>query len=391
VKRPFLTLLALAALLLPASAAPAKTVRIFVIGNSFSNNALLYLPRIAGSAGDQIVVKTASIGGSSLERHWNGVAASLSDSDARGGKIYGGKSLKELMGDADWDIVTIQQYSMDSPNPETYQPFAARLRDYVLKLKPRARVVLHQTWAYRVDSRDWGFVARGKPAKDQAEMWASSREAYHRVADEMGLRLIPVGDAFRAIDADTRWGYKPDPTFDPKAAKEPALPDQAHSLHVGYYWKDGKLGFDSHHASPAGCYLAGLIWYAALFDSSPGKVTFVPPGVSPDFAARLREVAAEVVQADKATRSRPAALAPLRPDRLLGDHPLDSGCLGGHPLKPVGDGGQLAVAGVQQGRERVAGGLELDAGIGQRVLDFVGHARSSQGYARFQGTIGGRH
>jgi hypothetical protein len=304
VKRPRLILLAFLVLLAPAPA-PSKTIRVFVIGNSFSNNALLYLPRIAGSAGDRLVVETASIGGSSIEKHWNGVAASLAIPESKEARIYGGKSLKELMGDGSWDIVTIQQYSMDSPDPETYQPFARRLRDYVLKLQPKARVVLHQTWAYRVDSRDWGNVGRGKRAKDQAEMWQKSRDAYHRVADELGVSLIPVGDAFHTFDTDPRWGYRPDPAFDPRTAEEPALPDQSHSLHIGYNWKDGKLGFDSHHASPAGCYLAGLVWYAALFDGSPEKATFAPPGVSPDFAARLREVASGVVHAQK--RARPAA------------------------------------------------------------------------------------
>src|SRR6185437_11304209 len=143
-------------LLASASPAHARTLRVFVIGNSFSNNALLYLPKIVQSAGDEIVVKSASIGGSSLEKHWNGVAAYLADPDAKEGKLYGGKSLKEMMGDTRWDVVTIQQYSMFSPNLETYQPYAGKLRDYVRKLQPQARVVLHQTWAYRVDSRDWG-------------------------------------------------------------------------------------------------------------------------------------------------------------------------------------------------------------------------------------------
>jgi hypothetical protein len=127
-----------------------------------------------------------------------------------------------------------------------------------------------------------------------------------------GLRLIPVGDAFRAVDTDPRWGYRPDPAFDPKAAREPQLPDQSHSLHVGYNWKGGKLAFDSHHASPAGCYPAGLIWYATLFDASPEKINFAPPELPPDFAAHLRAVAAETMRAERRSRSRPpAAIRPL--------------------------------------------------------------------------------
>src|SRR5262245_41709653 len=59
VKRPSLMLFALVALLSSASPTDAKTLRVFVIGNSFSNNALLYLPKIVQSAGDEIVVKSA--------------------------------------------------------------------------------------------------------------------------------------------------------------------------------------------------------------------------------------------------------------------------------------------------------------------------------------------
>src|SRR5947209_6045344 len=57
-------------------------------GSSFSNNALLYLPKIVQSAGDQIVVKSASIGDAPLEMHWDGVAPYVADPDAREGKIY---------------------------------------------------------------------------------------------------------------------------------------------------------------------------------------------------------------------------------------------------------------------------------------------------------------
>lgn len=312
-KRPFLALFALVAALGLAFPSQARTLRVFVVGNSFSNNALLYLPRITESAGDHVVVRSASIGGAPLEKHWNGVAAYLADPGDKKGKVYEGKSLRDLMGDTRWDVVTIQQYSLFSPNPETYRPYAERLCAFIKGQQPQARVVVHQTWAYRVDSRDWGFVGPGERAKSQAEMWERSRAAYRRIADELGLDLIPVGDAFHAVDTDPVWGYRPDAGFDTKGARKPALPDQSHSLHVGYVWKRGKLDFDSHHASPAGCYLAGLVWYATLFDVSPEKVTFAPPEISPDYAAHLREVAARVVRDQKSGRPRPpAAVTPPR-------------------------------------------------------------------------------
>jgi hypothetical protein len=287
-------------LLIAVSISHAKTLHVFAIGNSFSGNAAKFLPQIVKSAGDEIVLKRAEIGGAPLEKHWNGVAAYLADPNDEKGKIYGGKSLKELMGDTKWDIVTIQQYSMYSSNIETYQPFATKLRDYVKTLQPQAQIWMHQTWPYRVDSKDWGQVVKGQSAKNQNEMWEKSRAAYHQIAKELGVKIIPVGDAFQTVNTDPQWGFKPDATFDAKTAKAPTLPDQTHSLNVGYSWKNDKLGFDSHHASDAGCYLAGLAWYATLFDASPQKVTFAPPSIPTDFAAYLRKVAAETVQKLKA-------------------------------------------------------------------------------------------
>ena len=277
-------------LLCAVSTSHAKTLKVFAIGNSFSGNAAKYLPQIVKSAGDEIVLKRAEIGGAPLEKHWNGVAAFLADPNDEKGKVYGGKSLKELMGDTKWDIVTMQQYSLYSSNVETYQPFATKLRDYVKTLQPQAQIFLHQTWAYRVDSKDWGFVDDKKHAANQDEMFKKSAVAYHQIAQELGAKIIPVGVAFQYVNDDPKWGYKPDVNFDAKTAKAPALPDQSHSLNVGYYWKDGKLAFDSHHASDAGCYLAGLVWYATLFDASTEQVTFTPPTVPSDFASVLRKI-----------------------------------------------------------------------------------------------------
>lgn len=65
---------------------------------------------------------------------------------------------------------------------------------------------------------------------------------------------------------------------------------------VGYRWtNDKKLGFDSHHANEAGCYLGALVWYGFLFGESPNSLSFVPKEVSADFASHLKKVADEVV------------------------------------------------------------------------------------------------
>jgi hypothetical protein len=38
------------------------------------------------------------------------------------------------------------------------------------------------------------------------------------------------------------------------------------------------------------------VWYGFLFEESPEKLTYAPPSVAPEFAARLRRVAAQILQ-----------------------------------------------------------------------------------------------
>ena len=290
-------LILLAALFVVTSAAQARTLRLFIIGNSFSQNATRYLPQLAKEGGHELILGRAEVGGCSLERHWNAAAAAIANPEDEKGKFYGGKTLKERMGDVKWDVVTMQQYSLLSPNVETYRPFAQKLHDYVKTLQPQAEVVMHQTWAYRADANSFGFINKTEKAKTQQEMWQNSRAAYRTIAAELNLRLLPSGDAFWRVDSDPLWGYKKDAAFDFKNPVYPALPDQTHSLHVGYRWdKDKKFGMDANHANAAGCYLAGLVWYGVLFGESPEKLTFAPPEVPADFAAHLRKVASDVVQ-----------------------------------------------------------------------------------------------
>ncbi|GHB73836.1 hypothetical protein GCM10007390_30030 [Persicitalea jodogahamensis] len=236
------------------------------------------------------------MGGSPLKRHWEHAEAAEADSLDPKGRPYNGKSLRMLLSNGKWDIVTIQQYSMHSAAPSTYDPYARKLFDYIKALQPQAEVVFHQTWAYRTDADGFGQIDDDKTAQNEKEMWEKSRAAYRAKAKELGIRVIPVGDAFWKVDSDSKWGYRKDSNFNFANPQQPALPDQTHSLHAGYRWtNDNKLGFDSHHASEAGCYLGGLVWYAFLFNESPTRVSFVPEKVSPDFAEHLKEVAEETV------------------------------------------------------------------------------------------------
>ncbi|MCG2613755.1 DUF4886 domain-containing protein [Terrimonas sp. NA20] len=272
-----------------------QPLRLFLIGNSFSQNASKYLPEISKQGGHQLIIGRAEIGGCPLQRHWDSVAVNLADSSR--GRAYNGRSLKQLLSEGTWDVVTIQQASVFSGDLATYSPYARNLYNFIRQVQPNAKIVFHQTWPYRADAKMFGRINGNVFAKDQKEMWIYSRSSYHSMADSLGIQLIPVGDAFWKVASDAKWGYKKDTTFDHKNPVYPHLPTQDHALNIGYFWdKDRKLAFDANHANDAGCYLAGLVWYGFLFKENPRKVSFVAPGIPEDFAVELRKVAAGVLK-----------------------------------------------------------------------------------------------
>lgn len=275
-----------------------KKIRLFIIGNSFSINASKFLPDLARERGHELIIGRAELGGCSLQRHWEIVEFYEANSQDPKGRQYKGKSLKMLLSEENWDIVTMQQNSMNSTDPETYQPYATNLYNYIKKIVPQAEVVLHQTWAYRTDAKTFGQIQPKQHAQSAEEMYLKSRSAYQSVAADLGVRLLPVGNAFWQINSHPKWSYQKDESFNFDNSVPPALPIQTNSLHAGYYWNnEKKLALDANHANAAGEYLGSLVWYACLFKEAPTKLKFVAEGISQDFAHQLKKTA------KKATKS----------------------------------------------------------------------------------------
>jgi len=290
-----------------AACAGEKTVRLLTIGNSFSQNATTFLPEIVKAAGHTLVFKQATFGGASLAQHWERVERAEKDpTDEKA--LYNGKSLKQILEAEPFDVITIQQYSLRSHDRSTYRPFARHLVDLIKKIQPKAEIVVHQTWAYRVD--DPRFTK--KPAKPdepdtQKAMYEGLTQAYESLAAELGTRIIPSGDAFYLADTDPAWGFKPEADFDPKKAEPPAAPSEKHSLHAGYKWskgKDGKqtLAYDGHHASVAGQYLGACAYFEVLFGESVVGNGFVPKSLDAEDARYLQETVHKAVEKRKAPK-----------------------------------------------------------------------------------------
>ena len=306
-RRFALLLLTCTALPLGAAEGPTpKTVRLLTVGNSFSHNATHYLGDLAKAAGDTLVLRELIVGGASMELHWGKAQAFEKNAKDKQGLYAAGRSLRQELQTGTWDVVTIQQASIKSHDPTTYRPFARQLRDYIKQHSPQSEVVLHETWEYRIDDPRFSSKSPkpGEP-RTQDEMYEGLAKSYRATAKELGVRLIPVGDAFHIVNRDARWGYRtPASPFNAKAAKPNELPDQSNSLNVGWNWKklaNGKtqLGMDGHHANLAGEYLGACVWYEVLFGKSVQGNTFLPKGLDAEHARFLQSTAHRVVQAQQ--------------------------------------------------------------------------------------------
>lgn len=211
------------------------------IGNSFSQDAQRYLHQIAKADGVNLDVFNLYIGGCPLSLHYRNM---LSEQDAyalemNGQSTYFKVSLKEALLNREWDVITIQQVSSESPYYETYQPYLDKIVEYVRIHVPKAKIAIHQTWAYEENSQRLN-VELGY--KNQADMFNDVKVAYNKASDSVNADfIIPSGEVFQKLIAS---GIE-------------------------------KVHRDTFHASyGVGRYALGLIWYAMLTGNDIKSNTF---------------------------------------------------------------------------------------------------------------------
>ncbi len=206
-------------------------MKILSIGNSFSQDAHRYLHRLAKHNGTNLKTVNLYISGCPLRTHYLNM---LEDKDNYLFEFNGENtglnvSIKHLLKNDDWDIVTLQQASPLSGKQESYSPYIEELAQYVKKYCPHAKIFIHETWAYE-DGSDilknvYGYTAAREMLTDVQNAYALAAKSIH--ADG----IIPCGTVmFQAV-----------------------------SLGIG------KIHRDTYHASlGAGRYLLALTWYKAL-------------------------------------------------------------------------------------------------------------------------------
>ncbi len=170
-------------------------MKILSIGNSFSQDAHRYIHRLAKKEGVEIKTVNLYIGGCSLERHYNNLINNVSEygfeynGDKTGIKV----SIEQAIDSDEWDIITLQQVSHLSVDYKTYQPFLNELVKYVRGKCPRAKLYIHQTWAYEKDSQPMLDL---KEIASPDEMLALACDSYLKAVKEIRADgIIPCGRA----------------------------------------------------------------------------------------------------------------------------------------------------------------------------------------------------
>ena len=206
-------------------------MNILSIGNSFSQDAQRYLHQIARADGYDLGAFNLYIGGCPLSRHYRNMLSDNKDYclEMNGESTGFIVSLKEALLNRDWDVVTIQQARIKSVCYDTYQPYLSEIVKTIRMCVPKAKIAIHQTWAYEQDSK---LLNENLGYKDHRDMFSDIKSAYKKAAKDVNADIIiPSGEAFQRLIAN---GIE-------------------------------KVHRDTFHASLGlGRYTLGLLWYAVL-------------------------------------------------------------------------------------------------------------------------------
>lgn len=214
---------------------------ILSIGNSFSQDAQRYVHGIAKSDGFNLNAFNLYIGGCPLSSHFRNM---LKDERAYLLEMNGERtgfyvSIKEALLNRDWDVITVQQASHFSNDYNTYQPYLNKLVEFIKECVPKAKIVVHQTWAYAKGSNRLTTLMG---YEEHTDMFRDIKAAYEKATKDISAdMLIPCGELLQNLIA---------------AGIESVHRDDFHT----------SLGL--------GRYAMGLLWYSMLTENDIKNNTF---------------------------------------------------------------------------------------------------------------------
>lgn len=269
---------------LVAAAQQRPVLRVLAIGNSFSEDAVEhYLWELGQEAGIDFVIGNAYRGGWSLAAHWKDASTRAADTEYR--KVVNGRrtnlgkrTIKDIVTDEPWDVITLQQVSQEAGREESYEPSLSLMIGYVkaLATNDSVRLGFHQTWAYAQDSSHSGFANYDR---NQFLMYASIVAAVEEAMQNHRGDLqfyIPVGTAIQ----NARTTELADPVI---GESQPV---------------NRELTRDGFHLNyTIGRYIAACTWFEALTGISSVGLKSRPKGITheqAELAQRAAHAAIEV-------------------------------------------------------------------------------------------------
>ena len=232
----------------------SKSLRILMIGNSFSQDTVEHMPQMAKSLGfSEYIVGNLVIGGCSINTHYN---HSKSGAKAYGFEVYerskgewvnkDEQSLIDGITYTDWDFITLQQVSSLSGKEETYNQEIDEMIDFVKAhaTNKNVKLVWNMTWAYTQ-----GFAGLEAYENDQMSMYKS-------IIATVQKRIVPNKSFIKVSPAGTSI-------------------QNARTSYIG-----DNLTRDGFHLSyKLGRYISGLTMFCAVTGYSPDEISYSPTDV----------------------------------------------------------------------------------------------------------------
>lgn len=247
----------------------SEPLKVLALGNSFSQDAIeQYLHELAQADGKELIIGNMYIGGCSLERHYNNMLNNTADYAYRKIGLDGVKhetvnmTIDNALIDEQWDYISLQQVSGLSGDYNTYNPYLPALIAYIRAKLPSVKLILHQTWAYSMNSTHSDFK---RYDNSQIKMYHSIIEATTKAFNENAMDLlVPCGTAIQ----------------------------NARTTFIGDY-----MNRDGYHLNVIyGRYTAACTWYEALFKTNVVGNTYSPEGMNESLKLATQTSAHEAVK-----------------------------------------------------------------------------------------------
>ncbi|MBR5323832.1 MAG: DUF4886 domain-containing protein [Muribaculaceae bacterium] len=172
-----------------------QPLKILAIGNSWSNNATIYLNEILKDLGVESTIYTAIKGSGKLEDCYYNILNNTKDySIVINGKydkeFANSYSISEILDIDDFDIITLQQQSGNAGIYNTYQPYLNSVIKFIESKETNDPIIyFHSTWSYPKGCNHFDF---NKYKNNSYIMYFSIMSTWRKAIKDEGIdKIIP--------------------------------------------------------------------------------------------------------------------------------------------------------------------------------------------------------